>query len=145
MSKRKFITLVPLNYNDGSEVPKEIRDQIYEGLFELAGGHYTAGTGQGAFRMKSGNKQVDRCAEVWIWVEEEDVAELKRMVARFADLLGQESMYLESPTTSVEFIEPQSKEAEPWFRHVIQWFRHIIQWARHKKTAQKYNKKGIEA
>jgi hypothetical protein len=114
MSKQKYILLVPLTYNDGSEVPKEIRDRIYDDIFELAGGHYTAGIGQGAYRMRSGEKQIDQCAEVWIWVDQEDVAELKRMVARFADLLDQESMYLEfAGSASVEFIEPQSEEAEP--------------------------------
>ena len=36
------------------------------------------------------------------------------MVARFADLLDQESMYLEfAGSTTVEFIEPQSEEFEP--------------------------------
>ena len=111
MAKHKFILLLPLNYNDGSEVPKEVRDQIYDDIFELAGGHYTAGTGQGAYKMKSGAKQVDRCAQIWICVEEEDVPELKRMVAGFAKLLDQESMYLEFAGSDVAFIEPQVEEA----------------------------------
>ncbi len=114
MAKQKYILLVPLNYNDGSEVPQEVRDRIYDEILDLAGGYYTAGIGQGAYRMKSGTKQVDRCAEMWILVDEQNVAELKQMVARFADLLDQESMYLEfAGSTTVEFIEPQSEEFEP--------------------------------
>ena len=111
MAKQKFVLLLPLNYNDGAEVPKEVRDRIYEEIFELAGGHYTAGVGQGAYRMSSGEKQADYCAQVWIVVEEKDVPELRSMVARFAALLGQESMYLEfAGATSVEFVEPESQE-----------------------------------
>lgn len=108
MPKQKFILLLPLNYNDGSEVPRHLLDQMYDEIFELAGGHYTAGKGQGAYKMKSGKKQVDFCAEVWICVLEEDVPELKSMVARFAKLLDQEEMYLEQAGSTVEFIKPQS-------------------------------------
>ncbi len=113
MAKQKYIMLLPLNYNDGTRVPQAVLNQIYDEIFELAGGHYTAGTGRGAYRMQSGAKQVDYCAQVWICVDEQDVPELKRMVARFAKLLNQESMYLEFAGSSPEFIEPHSEEAEP--------------------------------
>jgi len=113
MAKQKFILLIPLNYNDGTEVPKEVRDQIYDQLFELAGGHYTAGSGPGAYRMRSGEKQVDQCAQLWVVVDQYVVPELKTMVAGFATLLDQESMFLEAVVSDVEFIEPQPKEAKP--------------------------------
>jgi len=112
--KRKYVLLMPLNYNDGTEVPKDILEKIYDEIFELAGGHYTAGIGHGAYRMISGKKQIDRCAEVWILIDEANIPELKRMTSRFAKLLDQESMYLESAGSSdVEFIEPESWEVEP--------------------------------
>lgn len=112
MAKHKFILLVPLNYNDGSEVDQKVCNQIYDEIFELAGGYYIAGKGQGAYKMQSGGKQVDHCAQVWICVDEEDVLELKAMVARFATLLDQESMYLEFAGSGVAFVEPQAKDTQ---------------------------------
>lgn len=113
MAIRKCILLIPLNYNDDTEVPKEVLAQIYDQLFELAGGHYTAGSGPGAYRMESGKKQVDQCVQVWVDVDEADVPELKTMVAGFATLLDQESMYFEVVVSDIEFIKPQPKEAKP--------------------------------
>jgi len=43
----KFILLVPLNYNDGTEVPKEIILNFEMGLFALGGGCTNAGTVEG--------------------------------------------------------------------------------------------------
>jgi hypothetical protein len=58
--------------------------------------------------MKSGHKQVDWSIEVWVAVEEQDENELKEMVAGFAELLGQESIYLEKVNSTVEFIPPRT-------------------------------------
>jgi len=54
--------LLLLNCNDGSEVPKEVRDKFLEGLFVLAGGFTIAGTGTGAYRMRGGSNQIDQRA-----------------------------------------------------------------------------------
>lgn len=106
MERPKFLLLVPLNYNDGSVVPKAVFDQIYDELFVLAGGHFTAGEGTGAYRMKSGEKQVDRSVIIWVAVNEGDVPELRQLVAKFGAMLGQESMYLERTAGTVEFVPP---------------------------------------
>jgi len=106
MARPKYLLLLPLTYNDKSKVPKSVRDQILNELFVLAGGYYIGGTGKGAYRMKSGEKKVEHCLEVWVAVEEEDVPALKAMVARFAAMLGQEMIYLERTGGSVEFIPP---------------------------------------
>lgn len=101
----KYVLLVPLNYNDGSDVPKDVLDEVYNSIYELAGGYYIAGTGVGAYRMDSGEKAIDRCAQVWIVVDESDVIELKAVVRRIGRLLGQESMYLEDAGPSrVDFV-----------------------------------------
>ena len=110
MAKHKYIFLLPLNYNDGSEVSATVRNQILERIYELAGGYCVAGEGPGAYRMSSGEKQVDRCAQIWISIDEEDTNELKQMVSEFAALLDQEEMYLEFAGAGVEFIKPNDKE-----------------------------------
>jgi hypothetical protein len=106
MAKVKFILLLPLTYNDKSQVPKAVRQQIFADIFRLAEGHHIAGVGKGTYRMKSGAKQVDRCAEVWIVIDEQDEAALKAMVAGFGKLLGQEAMYLERVSSTIEFVPP---------------------------------------
>ena len=106
MAKVKYILLLPLTYNDRSKVPDEVRRRILDDLFQLAGGYHIAGEGKGAYRMMSGDKKVDRSLEIWVVVEESDQEALKSMVAGFARLLGQESMYLERANSNVEFITP---------------------------------------
>jgi hypothetical protein len=54
MAKVKYVLLLPLTYNDKSKVPKNVKDQILDELFALAGGYHIAGAGKGAYRMKSG-------------------------------------------------------------------------------------------
>jgi hypothetical protein len=108
MAKVKYVLLLPLTYNDKSKVPKDVKKRIFDGLFRLAGGHHIAGKGKGAYRMKSGQKQVDWSLEVWVAVEEQDEDALKDMVAGFAELLGQESIYLERVNSTVEFIPPKA-------------------------------------
>jgi hypothetical protein len=107
MAKAKYVLLLPLTYNDKSKVPKEVRKRIFDDLFRLANGYHIAGKGKGAFRMKSGHKQVDWSLEVWVAIEEKDEEALKDMVAVFAELLGQESIYLERVNSTVAFIPPR--------------------------------------
>jgi prepilin signal peptidase PulO-like enzyme (type II secretory pathway) len=104
MAKVKYVLLLPLTYNDKSKVPKSVKDQILDELFLLAAGYHIAGVGKGAYRMKSGQKQIDYSLEIWLAVEEDDVPALRQMVARFGAMLGQEAMYLERTGGTVEFI-----------------------------------------
>jgi hypothetical protein len=106
MAKVKYVLLLPLTYNDGSRVPKKVRDQIEEEIYLLAGGFRYGAAGKGAYRMRNGQKQIDVTQEVWIAVEEEDEAALKQLVGRFAALLDQETLYLERTGGTVEFIPP---------------------------------------
>src|SRR5438045_2777716 len=106
MAKVKYVLLLPLTYNDGSEIPKGVHDQIEEEIFLFAGGYRYGGTGKGAYRMQSGEKQIDITAEVWIVIDDEDEAALKQLVAKFAAVLGQETMYLERTGGVVDFIPP---------------------------------------
>lgn len=104
MAKVKFVLLLPLTYNDGSQVPEDVLCRIEDELFVLAGGYTIAGTGKGAYRMRNGSKQVDETLQVWVVVDEEDEATLRKLVAGFGELLGQESMYLERTTSTVDFV-----------------------------------------
>lgn len=106
---KKAILLIPLTYNDGSRVPQEVLDEIFEAIFVLSGGYTAAGTVQGAYRMRDGSKQTDNLEQVWVAYEEVDKPALRELVARFCSLLGQEMMYLEFADSIIEFIPPHEE------------------------------------
>ena len=60
MAMVKYVLLLPLTYNNKKKVPKDVRKRIFDELYRLANGCYIAGQGEGAYRMKSGKKQVVR-------------------------------------------------------------------------------------
>jgi hypothetical protein len=103
---KKAILLIPLSYNDGTRVPQEILDGIFEALFVLCGGHTLTGTVRGAYRMKDGTKQTDALEQVWVAYNDQDELALRELVARFCSMLGQESMYLEFTDSVIELIPP---------------------------------------
>jgi hypothetical protein len=106
MAKVKYVLLLPVNFNDGNKVPKDVLDQIFDDLFVLAGGYFIAGEGDGAYRMRNGAKQVDRSLAVWIVIEEAEIPELRKLVGQIGAKLDQESMYLERTGGTVEFVPP---------------------------------------
>ena len=56
----------------GTDAPQKFRPAVERRVENFC-------TGQGAYQMRSGEKQVDQCAQVWIVVDEEDEQELKKM------------------------------------------------------------------
>jgi hypothetical protein len=106
---KKAVILIPLTYNDGSRVPQEVLDGIFEKLFVLNGGYTVAGTVRGAYRMKDGTKQSDVLEQVWVAYEEADKPSLRELVARFCSVLGQETMYLEFTDSVIELISPHEE------------------------------------
>ena len=107
---KKAILLIPLTYNDGSRIPQEVLDEIYEALFVLSGGHTSVGTVQGAYRMKDGTKQTDILEQVWVACEDADRPALRDLVAKYCAILGQEAMYLEFTDSFIELIPPQEEQ-----------------------------------
>jgi hypothetical protein len=108
--RKKVVLLLPLTFNDGSTVPEATLGTIYDELFVQYGGYTIAGTVKGAYRMKSGEKQVDDSHEVWVAVDEGELEGLRKRVSQFCSLLGQEMMYFEVTEGTVEFIGPQPEE-----------------------------------
>jgi hypothetical protein len=107
--RKKYLLLVPLRYNDGTAVPTSVLNDLYEEIFVLAGGHHTAGRGRGAYRMKSGEKQVDLTLELWIAIDDSQVGALRALVAKYCRILKQESMFFEDTGGIVDFVEPDDE------------------------------------
>ena len=106
MEREKYVLLFPLTFNDGTTVPQATLREFRDELFVIAGGSTVTGTVAGEYRMKSGKKQVDKSAQIWVALDRRDEHELRRVVAVYAGRLGQESMYFERTGSTVEFIEP---------------------------------------
>ena len=106
VAKVKYTLLLPLNFNDGSEVPAVLFDEILNEIMDIADGYSLAGTVTGAYRMKDGSKKMDHSSVVWIGIDATKEDQLKRLVGIFARRLQQEALYLERTGGTIEFIPP---------------------------------------
>lgn len=98
--------LVPVNYNDGTQIPATVLSDVLGKIYEEFDGSSVVGTVDGTYRGKAGEKLEDTLLQVWVVVREDKLDELRDMVRRFAVLLQQESMYFEVIDSRIEFIEP---------------------------------------
>src|SRR5436190_3524214 len=108
MEREKYILLFPLTLNDGTPIPLATLNDFEDEPFVLAGGYTVTGTVTGAYRMKSGKRQEDTLLQVWVALDPKDAPALRRVVAVYAERLGQESIYFERAGGTVEFVEPAS-------------------------------------
>ncbi len=107
MAKVKFTLLIPLKYNDGTQIPDEERDAVFNEIYLLAGGYTSAGNVTGAFRMADGSKQLDQTTPVWVVIDEEKESTLKVLTRRICSRLKQEAIYLERTEGTVEFLRAE--------------------------------------
>lgn len=104
--------LLPLTFNDGSRVEREMRARIEDALFVEFGGWTIEGTKRGAYRRRdTGEKQVEITQRIRIDVAgEAEIERLRGVVIEIGLWLGQEAMHFEVATGSeVEILPTQSK------------------------------------
>lgn len=99
--------LVPLNFNDGSEVPSELHDALEDELYVAFGGCTVGGTVRGSYRMENGDKQVDHLVQMWVAVPDEQWQELEEIIQRYCERFQQECMYLEKTGATAQLIRPK--------------------------------------
>jgi hypothetical protein len=109
---KEATVLVPLTYNDGSPVPERIITGILQEIFDTFDGWTVSPEVQGAYRMRSGRRQVDKLLPVSVIVEVNGLTLLERMVARWGALLDQELMLLKLADSTIRFIPPAGEEGE---------------------------------
>ncbi len=109
----KFVVLVPIRFNDGSDVAQSIIVQFQNKLFDLGGGFTIAGTVEGTYRMADGSRQVDKSVSYWIGIPPSMVDELRTIVSELGAVLGQEAMYLEHSGSRIELVPPHSTGIGP--------------------------------
>jgi len=106
MNLKKCILLLPLAYNDRTEVPPGLLADILKGIDEVFDGHTIAGTCDGAYKMSNGDLVHDRSLMIWVVVDADRVDELRQHARRFAGVLKQESLYFEVTEAVPEFVRP---------------------------------------
>ena len=104
--KKKCIILLPLTYNDKTEVPPSVLTGILREIDDRFDGHYVSGVGDGAYRMSDGTMAYDTCASVWIAVDPARVEELRKLAGKIARILKQESVWFEITGSDVDFEPP---------------------------------------
>jgi hypothetical protein len=111
---KEAIVLLPLTYNDGTDVPQETIDSICDEIFGTFHGWTLEGNVKGAYQMQAGGqKRVENLLKVSIVLEMSRVSKLEEMVGRWCTRLGQEVMLLKVADSIVKFIPPQPETEEP--------------------------------
>lgn len=106
MKLRKCILLLPTSFNDGKQVPPKVLSGILRDIDEAFDGHTVDGVCEGSYKMDDGTMSRDKSLKVWVALAPDRVDELKKMAARFANVLKQESLYFEVTEAEVEFVRP---------------------------------------
>jgi hypothetical protein len=111
---KEAIILIPLTYNDGAEVPREILESICDEIFIAFHGWTIEGTVKGAYPMRAtGQKWVEDLLKVSVILDESQITAFEGMVARWCARLGQEVMLLKIADFIVKFVPPHLEAEEP--------------------------------
>jgi hypothetical protein len=108
---QEAILLIPLTYNDGTRVPAALLDAVHEELYAAFHGWTLEGTVRGAYRMRSGEKRVERLQRISVILKRSQLSELETMLARWGEKLGQETMLMKVSDCTVKFISPRTEKS----------------------------------
>lgn len=90
----KLTTLIPIRFNDGTDVPSAKLEQLLDGLFIEFGAYTLEGTVKGAW-LDAGKAYYDDCLKVVICCEESKLDVARQLISAIGKELGQLAMYLE--------------------------------------------------
>ena len=107
MKLKKCMIMLPLAYNDGTEIAATTLNDILKEIEQRFDGYTIEGVVTGAYKMDDGSMAYDKSTKVWIAVDPTQVDELKKLVSKFAGKLKQESLYFEVTDADVELIRPE--------------------------------------
>jgi len=107
---KEAIVLIPLTYNNGSEIPVEKLNDIWDQIYLAFHGWTHEGIVVGAYPMASGEKRVEQSLKISIVLKEADILTLSRMASEWASELGQEAILIKITDFEVIFAPPQKEE-----------------------------------
>jgi hypothetical protein len=99
---KKVTVLIPMNYNNGSPVPKQIFTQFEKQLLRIAGGYSMDGIVEGGWRADE-TDYFDKSKRYIILTDQVEV--IKSLTIEIGKQLEQQAMYFEVQETNIEFIE----------------------------------------
>ena len=110
MKAKKCVLLLPTAYNDGNEIPPSVLSGIFRDLDAAFDGYSQGGLVHGTYRMDDGTLVRDKSIMVWFILrnDERQLALVRKMAAKFAKTLRQESLYLEVMDVDTDFVRPSS-------------------------------------
>jgi hypothetical protein len=112
MRRKKAVILLPTAYNDGTKVPPEVMSRIFRELQVKFAGYSQGGLVRGTYTMEDGTLVNDKSIMVWFILpdEEQEIEHVRRLAAKFARWLRQETLYLEVMDVDAEFVHPDDDD-----------------------------------
>ena len=90
-----FITRIPVCYNDGTRVPKEVLQEIADEVFQLFGGCTMESPGTGVWAAEEGKVYSEESFRLEVACDRNQYAEAREMVLSIGKRLRQKAMYFE--------------------------------------------------
>jgi hypothetical protein len=91
----KFTTLIPMKWNDGTDVPPAVLQRLINSLWRPFRAATEEGPVMGHWIDDDGTEFSDVCVKVWIECDRARLAEAIRGVKRIGRKLGQRAMFFE--------------------------------------------------
>lgn len=101
---RKFITFVPVQRNDGSQVSQSEMFQITEKFLTAFGGATLSEPAQGMWIDESGKVYCEPVRQLMVAADESRQAEFRELVIQTGKQLGQLAMFFEMADSEIEII-----------------------------------------
>ena len=105
MIKKKCLLLLPTAFNDGEPIPLELLQDVIR-LIDETLDCSVGGRCEGVYQMDNGGRIRDRSVMAWAVVEPEQVDDLRKLAARIAGMLKQETIYFEVSDVEFDLIRP---------------------------------------
>jgi hypothetical protein len=103
---KEAVLLIPLTFNDGTAIASRKILSIVNELYAAFSGWTKEGVVEGAYRMKTGRRRVEKLLKLSVILEEAKIPELEEMVAKWCDELDQEAMLVKITDAAVKLISP---------------------------------------
>jgi hypothetical protein len=103
---KEAVLVIPLTFNDGTAVSNVQIVSIVNELYASFRGWMKEGIVEGAYRMRTGKRRVEKLLKISVVLEEDQIPDLEAMVAKWCTELDQETMLLKITAANVKFIPP---------------------------------------
>lgn len=102
--------LIPLAFNDGTEIPRATMIAIEEQILIRFDGWTDEGVVRGAYLMASGEAKVEYSRKMAIALKESEIPALLSIAETWAEELGQEAILIQIADFEVYFVPPRKEE-----------------------------------